>query len=121
MTSRICRSPASNTSSTICRSSAPSVSDPETSSRISASVICSRCAPGSPPTSRTTTLVDADSSQMTGRASLAIRSTVGATASEIDSARCSASRLGASSPTTSDTYEMNSVMRTSARRVGDTG
>ena len=46
--------------------------------------------------------VDADSSQMTGRDSLAMAFSGAATISAKPSARCSASRLGVSSPTTSD-------------------
>ena len=57
---------------------------------------------GSPPSSRTTTLVERDSSQITGRVIRASRSSVGAASSAMPSARCSASRLGASSPRTSD-------------------
>ncbi len=48
----------------------------------------------------TTRLVDFDSSHTTGRARMAIRSRIGAASSERRSARWSASRLGASSPST---------------------
>jgi hypothetical protein len=57
---------------------------------------------GSPPSSRTTASVLLDSSQMTGRDSVAMRSRVGAKAIETPSGRCSASRLGASSLKTSE-------------------
>ena len=58
---------------------------------------------GSPPSSRTSRSVEADSSQMTGRVTRASQSTRPATKSAMPSARCSASRLGASSPSTSET------------------
>jgi len=51
-----------------------------------------------------------DSSQITGRASVAIRSSGPDAASATASVRCSASRFGASSPSTSDTYEMRIVI-----------
>ncbi len=95
--------PASNTSSTIRRSSSPSDSCAETRSRSSSSDITSRFAFGSPPRARTTRSVDFDSSQITGRAIEAIRSTSGARPSANVSARCSASRLAASSPSTIET------------------
>ena len=58
---------------------------------------------GSPPNRRTRTSVDLDSSQMTGRERVAIRFNGDATIRAKPSARCSARRLGVSSPTTSDT------------------
>jgi hypothetical protein len=103
ISSRSCRPPASNTSSTIRRSSSPSDSCAETRSRSSSSDITSRFAFGSPPRARTTRSVDLDSSQMTGRAPEAILSTSGARPSANVSARCSASRLAASSPITIET------------------
>ncbi len=71
-------------------------------SRSSSSVTSSPPARGSMPSIRTTTLVEADSSQTIGRVSVATRSRVGATKSATPSPRCSASRLGTSSPSTSD-------------------
>ena len=55
---------------------------------------------GSPPSRATTRLVDLVSSQTTGRASMAIRSSSGAASSASAGARCSPIRLGASSPRT---------------------
>ena len=100
ITSRIIRSPAAKTSSTMWRSSSPSVWWEPTSSRSSSSVICSRWAWGSPPSSRTTTSVERLSSQITGCDSRETRSIIGPSASEKLSARCSARRLGTSSPRT---------------------
>ena len=53
---------------------------------------------GSPPSTATTRLVVAVSSQTTGRARVAIRSSSGAASSATRGARCSPIRLGASSP-----------------------
>src|SRR5690606_11159658 len=89
---------ASKTSPRILRSSAGSDWLVMTQSRSSCSVICSPVALGSPPSSRTTTFVELDSSQMTGRMMLANRSSGGPTASALVDARCSASRFGTSSP-----------------------
>ena len=111
-TSRICRLPASNTSLTICRSSGLSDWFPASTSRSSCSVITPRPAAGSPPSNLTTTLVDFESSQTRGRASVAIRSSSGAAMSETRSERCSASRLGASSPRTRVKKEIASVTTT---------
>ena len=97
-TSRICRLPASKTSPTICRSSWLSVWVLVTSSRTSCSVMAWRPTRGSPPRTATTRLVDAVSSQTTGRARVAIRSSSGAASSASRGARCSPIRLGASSP-----------------------
>ena len=77
--------------------------EPLTRARISSSVTCSRPALGSPPRIRTTTSVDTPSSQITGRASLAMKSTSGASASANASDRCRASRLAVSSPSTIET------------------
>ena len=108
-TSRICRLPASKTSPTIRRSSTLSVWVPVTSSRTSCSVIAWRPCLGSPPSSVTTTLTVTDSSQTTGRASVAIRSSSGAANSASGTVRCSAIRLGASSPSTRLTNVMHTV------------
>ena len=82
------------------RSSTPSVCEPTTIWRSSSSVTSSREALGSPPSSRTATSVDLPRNQITGRAMRAIRSTSGASASAKPSARCIASRLLVSSPST---------------------
>src|SRR6266487_2419598 len=99
-TSRICRLPASKTSPTMCRSSWLSVCAPVTRSRSSSSVMAWRPTRGSPPSRATIRLVHLVSSQTTGRAKTAIRSSSGAAsrASAVD--RGSAIRLGASSPRT---------------------
>ena len=102
MTSRTSRSPARKTSSISRRSSLLSDSCAATRSRSSSWLIDSPLTLGSPPRSRTRTLVDFDSSQMTGRESVAMTFSGAATSSEKPSARCSASRFGVSSPTTSD-------------------
>ncbi len=112
-TSRSCRFPASNTSATMRRSSADSAWCPTTRSCSSSAVITSRPADGSPPSSRTTTLVDMDNSQTSGLASTEIRSRSGAANSASDSGRCSASRLGASSCSTRLKNEMAAVTVTS--------
>ena len=57
----------------------------------------------------TTRLVDLVSSQTTGRASVAIRSSIGAASSASRGARCSPIRLGASSPSTRLTKVMHAV------------
>ena len=116
-TSRICRFPASKTSPTIRRSSTLSVWVPVTSSRISPSVIAVRPCLGSPPSSVTTTLTVTDSSQTTGLASVAIRSRSGAANSASGTVRCSAIRLGASSPSTRLTNVMHTV--TTAKASGE--
>ena len=97
-TSRSCRFPASKTSATISRSSWLSAWLLATRSRSSSSVMTVRLALGLPPTMVTTRLVDFDSSHTSGRARMAIRSRIGAAASATRSCRCSAIRLGASSP-----------------------
>ncbi len=97
------------------RSSAVRSVCPTTMSRSSSVVTSSRSAFGLPPSSLTTPSVDFDNIQMIGRDSEAIRSRKGATYRDRPSARCRASRLGASSPRTSDAYEMASVTSTSAR------
>jgi hypothetical protein len=79
ITSRSWRSPAANTSSMSLRSSVVSDSCAATSPRSSSSVMLSRCSCGSSPSSRTTALVLRLSSQITGRASVAMRSRVGPT------------------------------------------
>ncbi len=112
ITSLTDRSPAAKTSSMSRRSSLVSDSCAATSPRSSSSLIASRPASGSPPSSRTTTSVDFDSSQMTGRKNVAIRLSGGAKKLAAASVRCSASRLGASSPSTSVTNEMSSVTPT---------
>ena len=84
------------------RSSLLSDSCAATRSRSSSWLIDSPLTFGSPPRSRTSTSVDFDSSQMTGRESVAIVFSGAATNSAKPSARCSASRLGVSSPATSD-------------------
>ena len=71
----------------------------------------------------TTRLVDLVSSQTTGRASVAIRSSSGAASSASRGARCSAIRLGASSPSTRLTNVMHTVTMTNdsvAAQPGDT-
>ena len=78
ITSRSWRSPAAKTSSMSLRSSLVSDSCAATMSRSSSSVMASPCEFGSPPSSRTTTSVLLDSSQMTGRDSVAMRSSAGA-------------------------------------------
>src|ERR1022692_2961184 len=108
-TSRICRFPASKTSLTMCRSSGLRDWLAVSRSRSSCSVITPRPAPGSPPNALTTRLVDFDSSQTSGRASVDIRSSSGAAASDTRSARCKASRLGASSPRTRGKKEITRV------------
>ena len=100
ITSRSERSPASNTSSTMRRSSLPSVDEPTTMARISSSVTASRDSFGSPPRIRTRASVETPRNQMIGRVSVAMPETSGASASAKDSARCIASRLAVSSPTT---------------------
>ncbi len=94
------RLPAVNTSSIRSRSSLVSSWWPTTMSLSSSVVIAARSAWGLPPRSRTTPSVDLDSTQITGRDSEASRSRKGATSSERPSARCLASRFGASSPST---------------------
>ena len=59
-----------------------------------------------------TTLVETVSSQTTGRASDAIRSSSGAASRASRGARCSAIRLGASSPSTRLTNVMHTVTTT---------
>ena len=71
-----------------------------TSSRSSASVTSSRCSEGSPPMSRTARSVDLDSSHTTGRVSVDMSASGRAATSAQRSARCMATRLGASSPNT---------------------
>ena len=68
--------------------------------RISSFVTSSRDTEGSPPKSRTTMLVETPSSQITGRAIRPVKSTSGARASAVPSARCNASRFAVSSPIT---------------------
>ena len=102
MTSRTSRSPARKTSSMSRRSSLLSDSCAATRSRSSSWLIDSPLTFGSPPSSRTSTSVDFDSSQMIGRDSVAIAFSGAATISAKPSARCRARRLGVSSPTTSD-------------------
>ena len=102
MTSRTSRSPARKTSSISRRSSLVSDSWAATRSRSSSWLIDSPLILGSPPRRRTRTSVDFDSSQMSGRKRVAIAFSGAATSSAQPSARCSASRLGVSSPTTSD-------------------
>ena len=102
MTSRTSRSPARKTSSISRRSSLLSDSCAATRSRSSSWLIASPLCFGSPPNSRTRTFVDFESSQMMGRDSFAIAFSGAATSSANPSARCRASRLGVSSPTTSD-------------------
>ena len=84
------------------RSSLLSDSCAATRSRSSSWLIDSPLTFGSPPRSRTSTSVDFESSQMIGRESVAIAFSGAATISEKPSARCRASRLGVSSPATSD-------------------
>ena len=108
-TSRTCRFPASNTSPTMCRSSADSAWYPATTSRSSCSVITPRATPGSPPSILTTRLVHLDSSQTSGLAMVASRSSIGAANTATRSERCSAIRLGASSPKISVKNEITSV------------
>ena len=100
ITSRICRFPASKTSPTMCRSSWLRVWAPVTRSRSSSSVMARRPSRGSPPSRATIRLVHLVSSQTTGRASTAIRSSSGAASNASAGARCSPIRLGASSPRT---------------------
>src|SRR6516225_1908633 len=68
-----------------------------------------RATPGSPPSTRTTRFTDHDSSQTTGATTVASRSRIGAANSDTRSERCSASRLGASSPKTRVKNEIASV------------
>ena len=117
-TSRICRLPASKTSLTMCRSSADRFWWPATRSRSSSLLIAPRPTFGSPPSSLTTRLTQTLISQTTGRASVAIRSSTGAATSEIRSERCSAIRLGASSPSTSEKNAITSVTQTNATHRG---
>ena len=86
--------------------------------RSSSAEIASRRADGSPPSSRTTRSVERDSSQMTGRITRATKSTTGATASAIPSARCSARRFGASSPSTREKKEITTVIEHQRHRSG---
>ena len=83
-------------------------------SRSSSSLTASLTACGSPPSSRTSASVDTESIQITGRISVANRSSAGAVASATGTGRWSASRFGTSSPSTSDRYAMTSVIRMSA-------
>jgi hypothetical protein len=62
-----------------------------------------RPALGSPPSSRTIRSVECESSQITGRSTTEITSTIGAASSAMDSARWSPIRFGVSSPSTSET------------------
>jgi hypothetical protein len=103
ITSRTSRSPARKTSPISRRSSLVSDSCAATRSRSSSWLIDSPLRFGSPPSSRTSTFVDFDSSQMIGRTRVAIRFSGEATITAKPSARCRARRLGVSSPTTSDT------------------
>ncbi len=80
ITSRSCRSPTSSTSSTMRRSSMPRDSLAMTMLRSSSAEISSRLTVGSPPSSRTTTSVERESNQITGRMMRATNSTTGATA-----------------------------------------
>ena len=102
ITSRSWRSPAAKTSSMSLRSSLVSDSCWATRPRSSSSVMALPCSEGSTPNSRTTRLVLRDSNQMTGRKTVASRSSGPAQISAQPSARCSAMRLGASSLKTSD-------------------
>ena len=108
-TSRICRFPASNTSPTMCRWSGLSAWYPVTTSRSSCSVMTPRPTFGSPPSTVTTRFTDFDSSQTRGVTMVASRSRIGAAASDTRSERCSAIRLGASSPKTRVKNEIASV------------
>ena len=108
-TSRTCRFPASNTSPTMCRWSALSAWYPVTTSRSSSSVMTPRPTLGSPPSTVTTRFTDFDSSQTRGVAMVASRSRIGAATSDTRSERCSAIRLGASSPKTRVKNEIASV------------
>ena len=65
---------------------------------ISSAETDSRFASGSPPSSRTTMLVEVDSSQITGRISFPKTLSGGPTTLVIPIAFCIANRLGASSP-----------------------
>ena len=103
ITSRTSRSPARKTSSMSRRSSLLSDSCAATRSRSSSWLIDSPLTFGSPPSRRTSTSVDFESSQMTGRESVAIVFSGAATISEKPSDRCRARRFGVSSPATSDT------------------
>ena len=96
------------------RSSALSTAVPDSSSRTSCSVIACRLCRGSPPTSVTTMLTDLESSHTTGRASVAIRSRIGAANKDSGIARCSPSRFGASSPNTRLTKVMHAVTTANA-------
>ncbi len=106
--------PASKTSPTICRSSALSAWLLATRSRSSSSDITVRLALGLPPRILTTTSVHTDSSQTSGRASTEIRSRIGAASSDMASTRCSAIRLGASSPRIRVTNVMATVTTANA-------
>lgn len=121
MTSLSWRLPAANTSAITSRSSWVSSLWPTTMSRSSSVVMAARSADGLPPTSRTMPLVDFDSTQITGRDSVAIRSSSGAVRSDRLSARWRPSRLGASSPSTSVTYEMANVTVTNAAGAAASG
>jgi hypothetical protein len=85
-----------------------------TISRISSAETSSVTACGSPPTSRTTRFVDTDSSQMTGRMSVAKTLSGGARIFVKPTERCMARRLGTSSPRTRERYAITRVMPISA-------
>ena len=102
ITSCTWRSDALNTSSTISRSSAVSAAWPLTRSSNSSSDIWLRCSFGSTPNARTTMSVDRDSSQITGRKNLAVKSIAPELHRAISSVRNSAKRFGTSSPNTSE-------------------
>ncbi len=121
MTSETVRPPAAKTSSISRRSSKVSDSCAATRLRSSSSLIGWRPAVGSPPSSRTTPLVDLDSSQITGRNADATQSRGGANSAALASVRCSTRRLGASSPITRVTNEMASVTPTTPTTPASVG
>ena len=107
------RSPASKTSSTSRRSPSGMSSWPEIIIRSSSSSTSSPAASGLPPRRRTSRLVESDSSQMTGVITVANVPSGGAKTLATPTERCSASRLGTSSPRTSDRYDTTRVVTTS--------
>src|SRR6478735_5458192 len=107
------RSPASKTSSTSLRSPSGMSSWPEIIIRSSSSSTSSPAASGLPPRRRTSRSVESDSSQMTGVITVANLPSGGAKSFATPTERCSASRLGTSSPSTSDRYDTTRVVTTS--------
>ena len=114
MTSLITRSVTAKASESRRRSASVSVLVVRTMSRSSSWLTSSPGSFGSTPSTRTTALVERESSQISGRVRVASRSSSGAATSATRSGCCRARRLGTSSPATSDRYDTSAVTTSSA-------